>query len=78
MMSVPLVSVVIVNWNKVDYLRSCIDSLRKSTHESLEIIVVDNGSTDGSVEYLEGLTLLDHSHVPDSYLKELTEFSDVV
>jgi len=47
-----LVSVVVPNWNGKEYLRDCIASLRKQTYNNLEIIVVDNASTDDSVEYL--------------------------
>ena len=43
-------SVVIVNWNSREDLRACLASLREQTHRDLEVIVVDNGSTDGSVE----------------------------
>jgi hypothetical protein len=43
-------SVVIVNWNSRDDLRACLDSLKSQTHPDLEIIVVDNGSSDGSAE----------------------------
>lgn len=49
----PLVSVVIPNWNGKKYLRDCIVSLREQTYNNLEIIVVDNASTDDSVEYLQ-------------------------
>jgi GT2 family glycosyltransferase len=48
----PLVSVVIPNWNGKEYLSDCIASLREQTHNNLEIIVVDNASTDDSVGYL--------------------------
>jgi GT2 family glycosyltransferase len=47
---VMLLSVVIVSWNGKDDLRACLSSLRVQTHRELEIIVVDNGSTDGSPE----------------------------
>lgn len=43
-------SVVIVNWNSRDDLAECLDSMRAQTHADLEVIVVDNGSQDGSVE----------------------------
>lgn len=43
-----LLSVVIVNWNSREDLRACLASLRGQTHRELEIIVVDNGSSDGS------------------------------
>ena len=48
----PLVSVIVVNWNGLDYLPGCLDSLAAQSYPTLETIVVDNGSTDGSVEYL--------------------------
>jgi GT2 family glycosyltransferase len=49
----PLVSVVIVNWNGERFLRQCLDSLKAQTFVDFEIIVVDNGSVDGSVALLE-------------------------
>lgn len=48
----PLASVVIPNWNGEKYLPLCLDSLRQQTYPRLEIIVVDNGSTDGSLALL--------------------------
>jgi GT2 family glycosyltransferase len=48
----PPVSVIIVNWNGMDYLKDCLDSLRAQTFPDFEVILVDNGSTDGSVQYL--------------------------
>jgi len=47
------VSVVIVNWNGKDFLRSCLESLNNQTFKDFEVIVVDNGSEDGSLEMLE-------------------------
>ena len=41
-------SIVIVNWNSRDDLRACLESLAAQTYRDLEILVVDNGSTDGS------------------------------
>jgi GT2 family glycosyltransferase len=49
----PLVSVVVVCWNAKQHLRDCLDSLHRQTHPSLEVIVVDNGSTDGTSEYVQ-------------------------
>jgi hypothetical protein len=43
-------SVVIVNWNSRDDLRACLSSLKSQTHQNVEIIVIDNGSSDGSAE----------------------------
>jgi GT2 family glycosyltransferase len=49
----PLVSGIVVNWNGKEYLGECLDSLRRQTFPDFEVIVVDNGSTDGSVDYVE-------------------------
>lgn len=45
-------AVIIANWNGARHLRVCLDSLRRQTHPDFEIIVVDNGSSDGSLEML--------------------------
>jgi GT2 family glycosyltransferase len=47
------VSVVVVNWNRRDLLRECLRSLVEQSHHSLEVILVDNGSADGSAEMAE-------------------------
>ncbi len=49
----PSVSVIIPNWNGVEHLPTCLDSLRRQTVADVEVIVVDNGSTDGSLNLLE-------------------------
>jgi len=51
----PTVTVVIPNWNGKHLLKTCLDSLRGQSYSNHTIIVVDNGSTDGSVEYLAEL-----------------------
>ena len=43
-----LVSVVVPAWNVAGLLPRCLDSLLAQTHRPLEIIVVDDGSTDGT------------------------------
>jgi GT2 family glycosyltransferase len=48
----PLVSAVVVNWNGVACIQACLESLLDQRWPALEIIVVDNGSTDGSRELL--------------------------
>jgi len=48
----PLVSVIIVNYNGMVYLDECLSSLLAQTHPAIEIIFVDNGSSDGSCEYI--------------------------
>lgn len=46
------VSIVIVNWNGEQLLRECLSSLWKISYRNFEVIVVDNGSHDGSISYL--------------------------
>jgi len=48
----PLVSVIIPNWNGAHHLPVCLDSLRRQTYSPIEVIVVDNGSTDASLALL--------------------------
>ena len=43
-------SVVVVTWNRRDLLRCCLESLAEQSLPSVEVIVVDNGSRDGSPE----------------------------
>lgn len=52
MASAPLVSVVIPNHNYAHYVGAAIDSVLAQTHPNVEVVVVDNGSTDGSLETL--------------------------
>lgn len=44
------VAVVIPNYNGIQYLETCLDALRKQSFRDFQIILVDNGSTDGSLE----------------------------
>ena len=43
-----IVSIIVLNYNAGQLLLNCVDSLKKSTYTNLEIIVVDNISSDGS------------------------------
>lgn len=46
----PLISIIIPVYNVVSYLREALDSAIHQTYENLEIIIIDDGSTDGSGE----------------------------
>ena len=48
----PLVSVVIPHWNGVEVLSECLESLSETKYPNMEIIVVDNASTDGSPDWV--------------------------
>jgi hypothetical protein len=65
-MNSPLVSIVILNWNGKEHLQKCIGSVLKSLYSPLEILLTDNGSTDGSVEFVK-------SHFPSVIILENKE-----
>lgn len=44
----PLLSVIIPNWNGIRHLPTCLNALRCQTHPNLEVVLVDNASTDES------------------------------
>ncbi len=47
------ISVIIVNYNGLSHLRECLDSLRVQTLRDFEVVLVDNASSDGSVEFVK-------------------------
>jgi GT2 family glycosyltransferase len=51
----PIISVIVVNWNRRELLRACLASLARQTHASFEVIVIDNGSEDQSAALVEEL-----------------------
>jgi len=50
-----LTSIIILSHNQLDYTRRCIESVLRYTDEPCELILIDNGSTDGTLAYLEQL-----------------------
>jgi GT2 family glycosyltransferase len=59
------VSVIILNWNGRDMTAQCLDRLKHQTMRDFEVVLVENGSVDGSLEYFRekyrdypGLTIL--------------------
>ncbi|MBW3021171.1 glycosyltransferase [Candidatus Woesearchaeota archaeon] len=58
-----LVSIVIRTKNRLDDLKKCLESLKSQTHKQLEIIVVDDASTDGTSEFLKNNILFKHIRV---------------
>jgi GT2 family glycosyltransferase len=49
----PLISVIVLNWNGRQFLEQCLGSILAQTYHPLEVILVDNGSTDGSLEFVK-------------------------
>lgn len=58
-----MISVIIVNYNRKDLLKKCLDSVYHQSLKDTEVIVVDNGSTDDSVQMVK-------SFYPDARLIE--------
>ena len=46
--SQPLVSIIILNYNAGQLILDCLESITKTNHDNLEVIVVDNASIDES------------------------------
>ena len=44
----PLISIIVPVYNVEDYIEECLESLVKQTYKNLEIILIDDGSTDNS------------------------------
>jgi GT2 family glycosyltransferase len=65
-MSDILFSIVIPHWNGKHFLQPCLDSIRAQTHPQIEVIIVDNASSDGSQAYIK-------EHYPEVILIELDE-----
>jgi glycosyltransferase involved in cell wall biosynthesis len=55
MVKMEKVSIVIPTFNQIDYLPACVDHCLFQTYSTLEIIIVDGGSTDGTKDYLHTL-----------------------
>ncbi len=51
-MQLPFASVVILNWNGSPYLDDCLESVLRQEDGSFEVLLVDNGSTDGSADHV--------------------------
>ena len=50
-----LTSIVVVTYNQLEYTKLCLESVLQRTDARYELIVVDNGSTDGTLEYLRSI-----------------------
>lgn len=48
-----MVSIILVTYNGLEVTKNCVESIRKFTNVPYELIIVDNGSTDGTLDYLE-------------------------
>lgn len=65
-------TVIIPNYNGLKFLSTCIEALKTQTYQNFKTLVVDNGSTDGSVEWLK------EQGIPTVFLDNNTGFSGAV
>ena len=65
-------TIIIPNWNGLSFMEPCFAALKKQTVKNYKILVVDNGSTDGSVEWLK------EHEIPSIFLEENTGFTGAV
>ena len=70
-METPLISIVMVNYNQEDYLKESIDSVIAQTYQNWELIIVDDGSTDASVEIIKSY---EDSRIRPIFLKKIDIF----
>ncbi|MEY8337826.1 glycosyltransferase family 2 protein [Lachnospiraceae bacterium 62-35] len=66
------VTIVIPNYNGLAFMEPCMEALDKQTYQGFDVLVVDNGSQDGSVEWLK------EREIPTIFLNENTGFSGAV
>lgn len=52
------ISIIIPNYNGINYIENCLHALERQTYKSFEIIVIDNASTDGSYEIINNYSCL--------------------
>jgi len=52
-LSSQLISIIIVNHNGIRFLKDCLKSIYQQSYSDFEVILVDNGSTDGSVQFVK-------------------------
>ncbi len=66
------VTIIIPNYNGAHFMEPCLEALKNQRCQDFQVLVVDNGSTDGSVEWLK------EHQVPSIFLAENTGFSGAV
>lgn len=68
------ISIVIPVWNQIGYTRICMDYLLKNTDGNFELVIVDNGSTDGTEDFFKDLK----GSVDLVYIKNPRNFGSII
>ena len=78
-----LISVIVPIYNVGKYLVECVESIRKQTYSNIEIILVDDGSTDASIEICDEFAEKDsrirvfHKKMKDRQLRKILGFNSL-
>ena len=64
------ISVIVPNYNHASYIKQAVESILNQTYDNLEIIIVDDNSTDNSRDVIAQLVKLDDRIKPPIFLKE--------
>ena len=59
----PLVTIIIPTFNRLNWIPVCLDSIKAQTYPHIETLVIDDGSTDGTVEWLKSQPAYQHAQV---------------
>ena len=68
--SAGLTSIIIPCWGQLEFTRQCLAALKSHTRRPWELIIVDNGSTDGTPDYLAGVS--DMANMPVTVITNAT------
>ena len=49
----PLISIIIPTLNSAKFLKECLDSVKKQTYKNIEVLIIDGGSKDSTVEIIK-------------------------
>src|SRR5262249_19190890 len=58
----PMLSLLIPSWNNLDYLRLCVDSIRRHSTLPLQMIVHVNDGSDGTLQWVQSQPDIDYTH----------------
>ncbi len=74
------VSVIVPVYNCSSWIKRCLDSILEQTHQDLEVLVVDDGSEDGSAEIIKSLAqketeyIIFFNQIREWHLQETTDY----
>jgi GT2 family glycosyltransferase len=69
----PHVSIILLNWNGWQDTIECLESIQKSTYENFNVILIDNDSSDDSLEQIKAWASGNSKHIIDTRYSELVK-----